>query len=55
MEPFGIPIIENNDSSPDEAWILFKRDALQISQSLGGKLPVPCVLTGSGDQAKHTL
>ncbi len=55
MELFGIQVIESSDLSPDEAWVISKRNAPQIPHSLKDTLPMPCILTGDAERAKHTL
>ena len=55
MELPDIQIVESSLLPADEAWIICNRDAPQIPQSLRATLPVPCVLTGDANQARHTL
>ncbi len=55
MELSNIEVIESTELPSDDAWIIFKDDAPQVPQSLSGKLPVPCILTGSAEQARRTL
>jgi len=55
MDLSNIQIVESTFLPADEAWIIFKRDAPQIPQSLRATLPLPCILTGDADRAQHML
>ena len=55
MELSNIQIVESTFLPADEAWIIFKRDAPQIPQSLRATLPLPCILTGDAEGAQHML
>ena len=55
MELSNIQIVESTNLAADEAWIIFKRDAPQIPQSLRATLPLPCILAGDAERAQHML
>ena len=55
MELSNIQIVESTFLPADEAWIIFKRNAPQIPQSLRATLPLPCILTGDAERARHML
>jgi hypothetical protein len=55
MELSEIQIIESTLLSAEEAWIICNRDAPQVPQTLRDTLPVPCILTGDAERARHTL
>ena len=55
MELSSIQIVESDELPPDKQWIIFKRDAPQIPQSLRDTLPIPCILTGDAQRAQHML
>ena len=55
MELSNIQIVESTFLPADEAWIICQRDAPQIPQSLRATLPLPCVLTGDAERARHML
>ncbi len=55
MKLFGINIIEHPDFTPDEAWIIFKKDAPQVPQDLRNILIFPCILTGDMEQTTRML
>ena len=55
MELFGINIIEHPDLPENVSWMVFRKEAPQVPQDLRDKLPLPCILTGSLEQARRTF
>ena len=55
MEIFGINDIEHPAIAKDQAWFIVNKDSPQVPEDLRGRLPVPCLLTGSLNYTKNML
>jgi hypothetical protein len=55
MNLLGLEIVESFELAPNEAWIVFNKDAPQVPHELRGNLIVPCVVAGDVGQAQRTL